>query len=292
MTGYPTRNTTRLSAAGQACSRRGFTLIELLVVIAIIALLVSILMPTLGKARLLAKKASCSSNMRSIGLASVAYRADFHDKIPINLGGGRHEIPNDPSSPLVFFAPSWRFLLVRNGGAPINTFDCPASKFPLTAALGNMKDPAVTVTPNDLNAHPLNGRGYGNIGVMFQGPYHGPAGRRQPDGAWYNDQANEGDVAWEVNLSWRNPQNKMYVADSYFSNMKPAVYPSVEDGGSGNHLHYPREGYLGPGYWRRFADRHAGTNVLMLNGAVNAYQTQDLDAMTDQSDPRNIWTTQ
>jgi len=55
---------------------RGFTLIELLVVIAIIALLVSILMPALSKAKGLATSASCQTNLRSVGLAHAMYLND------------------------------------------------------------------------------------------------------------------------------------------------------------------------------------------------------------------------
>ncbi len=60
--------------------RKGFTLIELLVVIGIIALLVSILMPALSRAKELAKRTVCSANLKGIGNASVIY---------MNENGGR-----------------------------------------------------------------------------------------------------------------------------------------------------------------------------------------------------------
>jgi len=66
-------------------SRRGFTLIELLVVIAIIALLVSILLPALQKAREQVKKSVCATQEKHWGLSIVQYADDNDQKFPFNL---------------------------------------------------------------------------------------------------------------------------------------------------------------------------------------------------------------
>lgn len=73
----------RPALGGRAnCRLDGFTLIELLVTIAIIALLLSIVMPSLKKARSSAQRLVCFSNMRQMGLAVAAYRIDHDDRLP------------------------------------------------------------------------------------------------------------------------------------------------------------------------------------------------------------------
>lgn len=79
--------------------RRGFTLIELLVVIAIIALLLSILIPALSRARDQAMRTSCANNIRQLLLGLTIYADGNNQQLP-NTGGfwpwdGDYDIVND-----------------------------------------------------------------------------------------------------------------------------------------------------------------------------------------------------
>jgi prepilin-type N-terminal cleavage/methylation domain-containing protein/prepilin-type processing-associated H-X9-DG protein len=62
--------------------QQGFTLIELLVVIAIIAILSAILFPVFARARENARRASCQSNLKQIGLGITQYTQDYDERLP------------------------------------------------------------------------------------------------------------------------------------------------------------------------------------------------------------------
>ena len=75
---------------------RGFTLIELLVVIAIIAILAAILFPVFARARENARRASCQSNLKQIGLGILQYTQDYDEAFPLSVVSVNAPVGTDP----------------------------------------------------------------------------------------------------------------------------------------------------------------------------------------------------
>src|SRR5215213_7804303 len=72
--------------------RRAFTLVELLVVVGIIAVLISILLPTLNRARESAKRTACLSNLRQISDLFKLYGVQYKDATPIGYSGTAKQV--------------------------------------------------------------------------------------------------------------------------------------------------------------------------------------------------------
>lgn len=138
--------------------RSGFTLIELLVVVAIIALLISILLPSLARARELAKRTTCAANLNGMGKGLYAYASEGNQGMPISAhaaptqeqtgsvsyvqsGGskrGRRGFPTDgeinlppgtgttPGTQISTVRNLW--TLVRLSGSTPGSFTCPSSE--------------------------------------------------------------------------------------------------------------------------------------------------------------------
>jgi len=132
-------------------TKKGFTLIELLVVVAIIALLISILLPSLSRARELAKRLVCAANIKGIGTAMKIYANDNEEQwatplfnegtlgapVPITYtaanvlpkGGGeapaRVSVTTSTSTSLSPTRAFW--LLIRSGETTQKQYICPSS---------------------------------------------------------------------------------------------------------------------------------------------------------------------
>lgn len=74
-----------------AVRRRGFTLVELLVVVAILSLLAGLLFPVLSQARSAARRSTCVSNLKQLGVAFALYASDYDDTLP-EAGGSRESV--------------------------------------------------------------------------------------------------------------------------------------------------------------------------------------------------------
>lgn len=128
--------------------KKAFTLVELLVVIGIIAVLISILLPSLAKSRRAAQQLLCASNLRQLGYAFTLYAQDWQEMYPA---------ADDSASPWLWmgrgFRPKLELYAQRGGDSP-GIFFCPAD--PTAAATWDSTSYAYSMSfyhsPQQINA--------------------------------------------------------------------------------------------------------------------------------------------
>jgi prepilin-type N-terminal cleavage/methylation domain-containing protein/prepilin-type processing-associated H-X9-DG protein len=139
---------------------KGFTLIELLVVVAIISLLAAILFPVFARARESARKSSCLSNLKQIGLGWMMYTQDYDEVAPLAVyysDGGSIEH-------------GWDFTLDYSSG----DYDHPATSSGLLDPY--IKNGQINNCPSftsDAVGRPYSGYGYNTTYIGGEGEYDG-----------------------------------------------------------------------------------------------------------------------
>ena len=256
---------------------RGFTLIELLVVIAIIAILAALLLPALKRARVTAKRTACLSNLRQVGVAANVYMGDFEDYVPMYMYSG----PLGSTT-----MKDWQEMLASSSEVSWGIFNCPASRHRRKAT------GAGGVT------------GFSSLGVMYFTLTAGSNAtcnyRTDSDHPhWPNTPVSNADVTapphnrksiafpTREGTAWLRPTANLYAADALYSlNGSPSEESPY--GGTVAIVAPAIPSYF-TGPQGKFADRHAGVNCLFLDGRVEVWPIQKLDAMRVEGAPETIW---
>lgn len=126
----------------RSTTNRGFTLIELLVVIAVIALLIGLLLPALGKARMAAKQLKCATQHRQFITAVYLYSSDFDEHPPLPNWASMDPLPGWLYKPAIrnmrFYWDTHRSGLLWPYLEVDEIYRCPSHKEPDTYPLRSM----------------------------------------------------------------------------------------------------------------------------------------------------------
>jgi len=200
----------------RAGALRGFTLVELLVVIGIIALLVSILLPTLSRAREQAKNVQCLSNLRQMGNAVTMYASAWRGwGVPhmqgriLNGNIATRDWRGNPSFKQFLGLPSQRIYVGNPPALTINwplKMHCPNStRPPLSGDTQGMSDIQYSYGYNTTNMYvEYDGNGTGLANILFRGMKMSRV-RRSSDKMMFVD-AVDWNITWQGSNYFMDPK--------------------------------------------------------------------------------------
>jgi prepilin-type N-terminal cleavage/methylation domain-containing protein/prepilin-type processing-associated H-X9-DG protein len=164
-------------------NKHGFTLIELLVVIAIIAILAAVLFPVFARARENARRASCQSNLKQIGLGLLQYAQDYDERFPHYIMEQPFGATFSSNGESISGNISWQ-LLIQPYVKSLQLFTCPSSKRRTTRAGGTGSSAANFISVS----YAANAYGDPTLGgAWYDWGDNAPLGRYHDGTGAYND---------------------------------------------------------------------------------------------------------
>ena len=210
--------------------KSAFTLIELLVVIAIIAILAAILFPVFARARENARRSSCTSNLKQIGLGILQYSQDYDEKLP--------------------------FACVDDGGFPWHFTVQPYIKsYQLFKCPSYTPSTVVNNAPAASASYMANGGGSYQVGMPGSNPVSTEAGGIRPMNRGQNDPARP--ISGGANLSqFASSSQTILVLEHSDNSPNPDMYQVTD--------------LNGPPLNTQFQNHLGMTNFLFADGHVKS----------------------
>ena len=252
-----------------------FTLIELLVAIAIIAILVSILIPTLAKAREAARTVLCLANLKALGNTSLLYRNDNEGVVPgfyDHAGAGQRET-------------SWPYIYARYAGTKLNpdgepvmsrdrsVFSCPQAVEEMKPESGNQQGSTYGIVYTGHSGRPTQ-----NWHLAFR------VRRPPPLTGYYTNTIGFYNVD-----ALKRQDRTIYLVESVIT-WAPEQYERGYVGGLVSEHWYNPPGHRGMGQVRRCFNpvHHGRSNALFLDGHAGTFDTEYQDYL-DWDDGECLW---